>query len=169
MGAKFYAGGASALSCESEENFEVCGVTTVPFAREPLPKLALFGSPSPPGYTSLHAEVQRVPYRSHIPARQSCPGAALVPVAPHSLRITPCRANGGGQSSVRVFGPGVLIDIRESNPRHGPDQSGLQGRSVQVFSLRGTSCTKTGIPALSSSLRLGALSVAKFKHICEQF
>jgi hypothetical protein len=79
-----------------KKNFEVCCVTTVPFAREPLPKLALLGSPSPPGYTSLRAEVQRVPYSSHIPARQSCPGAALVPVAPHSLRITPSRADGGG-------------------------------------------------------------------------
>jgi hypothetical protein len=37
-----------------------------------------------------------VPYSSHNPASQPSPGAALFPVAPHSLRITSCRADGGG-------------------------------------------------------------------------
>jgi hypothetical protein len=42
------------------------------------------------------------------------------------------RGRGLNNRIVRVFGAGVQGDIREFNPRHGPDQSGLQGESIQV-------------------------------------
>jgi hypothetical protein len=69
---------------------------TVTLALETVPKLALFANQCTTGNTTLRAEVQRVRYSSHNPARQPSPGAALFPMAPHSLRITSCRAGGGG-------------------------------------------------------------------------
>jgi hypothetical protein len=69
---------------------------TVPFARETVPKLAHLQCQSPPGNIFLRAEVHRVPYSSQNLARQPSLGAALFPVAPHSLRITSCRGGWGG-------------------------------------------------------------------------
>jgi hypothetical protein len=51
---------------------------------------------TPPGNTTLRAEVQRVPYSLLNPPRQSSPGAALFPVAPHSLCFTSRREGGDG-------------------------------------------------------------------------
>jgi hypothetical protein len=123
-------------------------VPTARFAREPLPKLALFANPSPPGYTTLRAEVQRVPYNSHKLARQSSPELL------YSQCITSCRADVGGPiESTRIW--------RSRSWRHPRIQSSARTRPVRPSrwvcarsSRRRTRCTETGIPAPSSTFAI---------------
>jgi hypothetical protein len=77
-------------------------------------------SQSPPGNTTLRADVQRVPRSSHNPARQPSPGAALFSVAPHSLRITSCGAGGGGAIEEYTYLAQAFMETSE-NPILGTD------------------------------------------------
>jgi hypothetical protein len=70
----------------------------------------------------LRAKVQRVPYSSHKPARQPSPGAALFPVAPHSSRITSCRAGGCGPIEGYAYSAQALMETSE-NPIVGTDKT----------------------------------------------
>jgi hypothetical protein len=79
-------------------------------------------SQSPPGNTTLRAEVQLLPYSLLNPARQPSPGAALYPVAPHSLRITSCRAGGNGLVEEYAYLAQALMETSE-DPILGMDQT----------------------------------------------
>jgi hypothetical protein len=131
---------------------------TCPLRGKPCRNWRSLQSQCPPGNnTTLRAEVQRVPYSSHNPARQPSPGAALFPVAPHSLRITSCRAGGGGPIEEYAYLAQAFMETSE-NPILATDLTSqvFKVGLYKFFSAKNTftaknTLSKTGIPALSSS------------------
>jgi hypothetical protein len=129
-------------------------VPTLRSARETLPKLVLVAEPMPARLCHLARRDTACSLSVHNPARQPSPGAALFPVAPNSLRITSCRADGGGSIEITHI-------WRRRSWRHPRIQSSARTRPVKhsrwvctSSSRRRTRSTKTGMPALSSTFAI---------------
>jgi hypothetical protein len=109
-------------------------------------------SQTPPSDINLRAEGLRVPDGSHNLARQLFPRAAPSQCATFFAHHGTLRAHGAAQSRARAFGAGVHGDIRDSNPRHGPGKSGLEGGPSR--SSRRRTGSKTGILGPSSTFAI---------------
>jgi hypothetical protein len=125
----------------------------LPFARETVPKLALFAKPKPARQCLLAHRGTARSLSSHNPARQPSPGAALFPVAPHFFALRRAARAGVDQPRVRVFLAQAFLETFE-NSILGTDQVRPSKCVCTSSSRRRTRCTKTGIFAQSSTFAI---------------
>jgi hypothetical protein len=109
-------------------------VPTAPLARETVPKLALFAKPKPARQYHVACRVTTrslqfaQPGNPAFPRSYSLPSGATL-FAHHVMPI----GRGWTNREYAYLAEAFMENIGESNIRHGPDKSGLQGGTVQVL------------------------------------
>jgi hypothetical protein len=124
-------------SCFSEVIFGVRCLRPCPFARETVPKLALSAKPNPARQYHLARRGTARSLQFAQPGKPAFSRSCFLPSGTFFADHIMPRGRGWTNREYAYLAQAFMGNIRESNPRHGPDKPGL--------------CTETGIPASSST------------------